>query len=258
MKDKELMRLDQNPDGGAESAGEIEIDLLELFYQLLENGRRIAAAAVAGMLVFALYSFVLATPMYQATCRLYVTNAGDSAINLSDLQIGSYLTADYREVFSTWEVHEKVLENLGLDYTYEQLGTMLTVSNPGDTRILDVTVASDDPKQAADMANEYADVARAYISLTMDTNEPTVLSKALVPDKPVSPRRAFNTALGFVLGALVMIAVVTAQFLLDDKIKTADDIRKYADMAALAVVPINNETAQPDRRNGSSGRKQRR
>ena len=257
MKDRELRGPDQGRESGADMNGEIEIDLLELFYRLLENAKKIAAAAVAGMLIFALYSFVLAVPLYEATCRIYVTNAGDSAINLSDLQIGSYLTADYREVFDTWEVHESVLQNLGLDYSYEELGEMLTVSNPSDTRILDVKVTSDDPKEAANMANEYAKVARAYISRTMDTNEPTILSSALVPEKPVSPRRLFNTALGFLLGALVMIAVTTVQFLLDDKIKTSDDIRKYTGMAALAVVPANDPSAVPEQ-SRPGGRKQRR
>lgn len=257
MKDKELQRVDQVPEGGMEIGGEIEIDLLELFYRLLENAKKIVAAAVAGMLIFAFYSFVLATPIYEATCRIYVTNASDSAINLSDLQIGSYLTSDYQEVFRTWEVHEAVIRNLGLDYTYEELEEMISVTNPSDTRILDVTISSDDPKEAAAMANEYAEVSRAYISRTMDTNEPTILSSALVPEKPVKPRKLFNTALGFVLGALVMIAVVTVQFLLDDKIKTSDDIRKYTDMAALSVVPSNDISAKPER-GGSSGRKQRR
>ena len=96
MRDKELHQLDPSVSGVAEADGEIEIDLLELFYRLLENAKMIIAAAVAGMLLMALYSFVLATPMYEATCRIYVTNASDSAINLSDLQIGTYLTSDYK------------------------------------------------------------------------------------------------------------------------------------------------------------------
>ena len=81
----------------------------------------------------------------------------DSAINLSDLQIGSYLTSDYQEVFKTWEVHEQVLQNLGLDYEYEQLENMLSITNPADTRVLYITVNSDDPEEATAMANEYAD-----------------------------------------------------------------------------------------------------
>ena len=251
MNDKELQCLERTSEAG----GEFEIDLLELFYRLLENARKIIAGGIAGMLLLAAYSFLLASPMYEATCRIYVTNAKDSALNLSDLQIGSYLTADYREVFDTWEVHESVLQNLGLGYSYDELREMLTVSNPADTRILDVKVASADPREAANMANEYAKVARAYISRTMDTNEPTVLSSALVPERPVSPRRLFNTAMGFLLGALAMAAVTTVQFLLDDKIKTSDDLRKYTGMAALAVVPANGAAAPDQGRQG--GRKQR-
>ena len=63
----------------------------------------------------------------------------------------------------TWEVHEQVLQNLGLDYTYEQLEGMLTISNPSDTRMLYITVSSADPVEATNIANEYANVARDYI-----------------------------------------------------------------------------------------------
>lgn len=256
MNERELQCLDPQVEGNGASAAEVEIDLMELFYRLVENAKRIIAAAIAGMLIFALYSFIFATPMYEATCKLYVMNASDSAINLSDLQIGSYLTSDYQEVFTTWEVHEQVLERLGLDYSYEELENMLEVTNPGDTRILYITVTSDDAQEAATIANTYADVASQYISLTMETDQPSILSQALKPTKPVSPRKVFNTALGFVLGALVMIGVITVQFLLDDKIKTAEDIRKYADMPTLAVVPTNGDFERINR--DKSDRKQRR
>ena len=39
--------------------------------------------------------------------RLYIMGQDSSSI-LADLQIGSYLTKDYQEVFQTWEVHEMV------------------------------------------------------------------------------------------------------------------------------------------------------
>ena len=257
MKDNELLHVEQGSVNSKGSSGEIEIDLLELFYRLLENAKKIIIGAVVGMLILGIYSFFIATPKYEATCRLYVNNASGSAIDLTDLQIGSYLATDYTEVFTTWEVREMVLQNLDLDYTYEDLEDMLTVSNPSNTRILDVRVISEDPQEAKDMANEYANVARSYISRTMDTSEPAILSSALVPDKPVSPRKALNTLLGFVAGALIMGAFVTVQFLMDDKIKTADDIRKYVDMAALAIVPSNNDPEKADRKS-ANGRKQRR
>lgn len=255
MNEKELQRVDQKIEDNVESSKEIEIDLMELFFRLIENAKKIIAGALVGMFIFAAYSFLLATPMYEATCKIYVMSASDSAINLSDLQIGAALTADYQEIFNTWEVHEQVLQNLGLDYSYNELEDMISVTNPSSTRILAITVTSDDPAEAAAMANEYAAVASRYISDTMMTDEPSMLSKALEPTDPVSPRKVFNTALGFLLGALVMCAIVTVQFILDDKIKTAEDIRKYTGMPTLAVVPINGDFMSSNREKG--GRKER-
>lgn len=257
MNEKELLRSDMALENkNAETPNEVEIDLMELFYRLVENAKKIVAGALIGMILFGLYSFILATPMYEATCKLYVMSSSDSAVNLSDLQIGAYLTNDYKEVFKTWEVQEQVLQNLGLNYSYTQLEDMVKITNPSDTRILAITVTSKRAREAAAMANEYADVASSYISQTMSTDQPSVLSRALEPTKPVSPRKLFNTALGFVLGALVTMVIVMIQFILDDKIKTAEDIRKYTGMATLAVVPSNVE---PDRfeREGRASRKER-
>lgn len=258
MNEKELQRLDHTVEANGEKNTEIEIDLMELFYRLVENAKKIIALALVGMLVFGIYSFIFATPMYESTCKLYVMSASDSAINLSDLQIGSYLTSDYQEVFNTWEVHEQVIQNLGLDYTYKELKEMLSISNPSDTRILYVTVTTDNANKSAVMANEYAKVASDYIALTMETDRPSVLSEALAATSPVSPHKMRNMALGLLLGAFVMIGIITVQFLLDDKIKTTDDIRKYTGMATLAIVPSDENVGRDNHEERShGGRKQR-
>ena len=121
-------------------------------------------------------------PKYEATSKLYVTSRTDSAVNLSDLQIGTYLTSDYQEVFRTWEVHEQVLRNLGLDYSYTTLNDMVSVTNPSDTRLLNITVTSEDPVEATNMANEYANVACDYIYQVMGTEEPRLFSESAAAD----------------------------------------------------------------------------
>ena len=148
----ELEKVTRN--GGANEDAEFEIDLMEVLLRLLEKWKLIIAGALVGAVLMAMYSFILATPMYEATSKLYVLNSSDSAINLSDLQIGSYLTSDYMEVFDTWEVNEMVRQNLNLSYTREELADMLTLTNPSNTRILNITVTSSDPQEAADIANE--------------------------------------------------------------------------------------------------------
>jgi capsular polysaccharide biosynthesis protein len=181
-------------------------------------------------------------PVYTATAKLYVLSPGDSVINLSDLQIGSYLTSDYKEVFNTWEVNEQVANNLQLDYTCDQLRKMLSVENPPDTRILYITVASGDASEAMLIANEYARVAQAYISSTMSTEEPSLLSSAKVPDKPSAPNKKLNVILGFLAGAVASVGFVVVRFLFDDSIKTSDDIRTYARMTTLAIIPASESS----------------
>lgn len=223
---------------------EREINLVELFYYLIEKFIYIAIAAVLGTIIAVLITFLVITPKYEAVSKLYVLNSGDSAVNLSDLQIGAYLADDYQEVFKTWEVHEMVLKNLGLDYSYSEMQSMLRVGNPTDTRILTITITSPDPAEATAIANEYANVARLFISETMETEEPNILSVALEPKSPASPNKSLNIILGFMIGALLAVAVFVMKYIMDDRIHTVEDIERYTGLATLAVVPVQVKDTQ--------------
>lgn len=220
------------------------IDLLELACRMLANWKQIACAALASMILFGVVTLFFITPMYEATSIIYVLNRNDSAINFSDLQLGSALTKDYVKVFQMWEVHEEVISNLDLPYSYKQMEQMLSVTNVTDTRMIDITVKSSDPEEAAAIANEYAKVASDFIAETMATDAPNIMSVALVPANPVSPNKTRNVILGFLLGGVLACGCVTVVFLLDDKYKSAEDIRKYTGMVTLAVVPVEGSAGK--------------
>ena len=230
-----IIETHQEPD-------EVEIDLMELLYRLMDKWKWIVLGALLGTVVSAAITLFVLTPKYEATAKLYVLNSNDSAVNLSDLQIGSYLATDYQEVFRTWEVHEMVIANLGLFYTYQELQEMLSVTNPPSTRILYITITSESPREAAALANEYASVARKYISSTMATEQPNNFSIALEPTKAISPNKTLNIILGFLIGVVFVVAIITVLFILDDKIRTNEDILKYAGMPTLAMIPAAKET----------------
>ena len=108
MQQSEKQALDRKQPWVGQPRGneDDEINLVELLYRLIEKWKIIALASLLGALIAAVYTFCFITPMYTATSKLYVVNTKDSAINLSDLQIGNYLASDYTEVFSNWHVHE--------------------------------------------------------------------------------------------------------------------------------------------------------
>ena len=218
-----------------------EVNLMELLYRFYEKAMHIILAVAAGAVIAGIYSYWFATPKYESTAKLYVLNSENSILDLSDLQIGSYLTADYKEVFKAWEVNEQVLENLGLDYSYSELAKMVTITNPTDTRILYITVTTHDADESMLMANEYAEVARKYISDTMQTKTPSILSTALISSRPVSPNKVLNMVIGAIAGAVISAGVILILFLADDKVKSEEDILNCCGMYTLAIVPDIDE-----------------
>ena len=195
MSEKQKMQQNVKKASAVEQSGENaakEIDLAELAYRLLASWKLIICVALLGAMVAGAYTMFFVTPKYQATSTIYVLSRRDSAINMSDLQIGSALTNDYIKVFEMWEVHEEVISNLNLDYTYSQMRNMLSVVNANDTRMLDITITSTSPEEAAAIANEYANVVSQYIADTMSTDKPNIVSVALVPSNPVSPNKTRN------------------------------------------------------------------
>lgn len=221
------------------SDDEITIDLVALFYRLLESWKLIVCLALVFAIAAGVYTFYFVTPMYRATSIIYVLS-NDSIINVSSLQLGSALTSDYIKVFEMWEVHEEVLSNLNLDYSYAQMKSMLSVENTAGTRMLDISVTSPSPAEAAAIANEYAKVASEYIHETMAVDKPSIMSVALEPANPISPNKVRNIAVGFAIGMILAAAFVILRCLMDDKLKTAEDIRNFTGLVTLAVVPVED------------------
>jgi len=232
------MELEKAALAPIETTNEIEIDLFDLLHFIMRRAKYLVIAALIGALCASVYAFLIATPMYEATAQLYVVNSKDSALDLSDLQIGTYLTSDYQLVFNTWEVNQQVKNNLGLKYTINELRDMVNVTNPSDTRALFITVTSPDPKEATVMANEYSEVAKQYIYDTMLSDMPTTLSVALEPEKPASPRRLMIIFMAALICAFACAAVWVVVYLRDDKIKTPEDLQRYTGALPLAVIPV--------------------
>ncbi len=254
MASREEIRLSTEqtaPIKTAQPIGDTDtIDLVELFYRLLEKAKYIVAAALIGALLAGMYTIFGITPMYTATSKLYVLNPKDTAVNLSDLQIGSYLAEDYKEVFNIWHVHEMVIEKLGLPYNYRQLSSMLTVTNPSNTRILSITVKSPDPDEAKSIADTYAQVAREFIGTAMETEMPNVIEEALRPSSPSSPSKVKNVMLGFLLGLVISCGLITLQFIMDDRIRNSEELSRYLGMTTLGALPM-----QDSHRNGREKRR---
>ncbi len=216
------------------------IDLIGLMFFIIEKFWIVFLAAIvcAG---FMGWNASRSVPTYTATSKLYIVNPQGSGISFADLQLGTVLTLDYQEVFKTWEVHEMVREELGLPYTYTQMQSMMSVSNPEDTRIMYISVTHPDAQTAADIANAYAKAAKSFIINVMRGEEPSDFSIALVPSVARRVSRTSEIIKGFLLGGVLVVGILTLLFVLDERPRTPEHISMYGGIPTLAVLPSVNE-----------------
>lgn len=214
------------------------INLTALFFRIVENLKYVIVAAVLLAMVGGYYAQYCVTTSYTATAKLYILGQSDSTINLSSLQIGTVLTMDYQEVFKTWEVHEMVLQDLDLDYSYSQLQSMLQVSNPEDTRVLYISVVHPDAQMAAKIANAYAKAAKAFILETMDSEAPSSFSVALTPVSANYVSKKSYVLMGALMGVLLSVGIIVLHFVFDDRPKGPEDVEDICNLPTLAVIPV--------------------
>lgn len=242
---------------------EVEIDLRELFFEVKKRLWILAAAILLGGTAGLFLSKVILTPMYTSTSMIYVMSKETTITSLTDLQIGAQLTEDYAVLITSRTVMEKVISNLGLDMDHNELRDKITLNNPSDTRVLEISVVDPDPQMAKTITDEVADCASEYIADIMEQNPPKIIEQGEVPLYKTSPSTAKNTVIGALIGAVLVIGGITVMTLMNDTIKTEDDLERYFGVPVLAAVPSWNEEQSKkakqkakERSHGSSRKKQ--
>lgn len=216
----------------------VTIDLLELGRIVWKNIWIVLIGLVAGAVLALLVTKIFLTPKYQATSTIYILSKSTSITSLADLQVGSQLAGDFEIIATTREVIEQVIQDEQLDKTYEELKRAIKVTNPSNTHMLRIAVTDPDPELAARISNALADELREEISEVMNTDRPSTVERAVVPEKPSSPNLKRNVALGAIVLALLAIIIIVVRYLADDTIKDDDDVKKYLELDTLAQFPL--------------------
>ena len=218
----------------------MEIDVFHLLKILWKRKILIALVAiVVGALAFA-YSAFIVKPEFTSTTRIYVVNRnqGDKpGLTNQDLQAGSYLVKDYREIILSQDVLEKVTSNLKLDLSPKDLANKVKVTVPVDTRIVSISVNDRVPEEASRIANSLREVAAEKIISITRVSDVTTLEEARPAIAPSSPNIRRNTIIGLLGGTVFTVIAVLIVELVDTRVKRPEDIEEVMQIALLGVVP---------------------
>ena len=260
-------KVTTTPDGALQRAGTNprqqrnvqQIDLVELALMLLDNLHYLVLCFLLGAVVFNAYSYFFIHPTYESTASIYIVSAsGGTVVDLTDLNIGSSLKSDYKELILSYPVLDRVSKKLDLDWTTEEMTKAIQVSNPVDTRILKLTATAETPELAMDIANTLAEVAVDYLPETMSTEAPNIAQRGRLPDRKANPSYTRYTLLGGFLGSLLCAAWFIFKSINDETIRTPEEMERFFGAPPLTTIPYVGAFEQNSQRHSSGHRRHRR
>ncbi|HEP1839281.1 TPA: capsular biosynthesis protein CpsC [Streptococcus suis] len=215
----------------------IEIDVLFLLKTIWRKKFLILLTAVLTAGLAFVYSSFLVTPQYDSTTRIYVVSqnveAGAGLTN-QELQAGTYLVKDYKEIILSQDVLTQVATELNLK---ESLKEKISVSIPVDTRIVSISVRDADPNEAARIANSLRTFAAQKIVEVTKVSDVTTLEEAVPAEEPTTPNTKRNILLGLLAGGILATGIILAMEVLDDRVKRPQDVEEVMGLTLLGVVP---------------------
>ncbi|QMS97144.1 Wzz/FepE/Etk N-terminal domain-containing protein [Streptococcus equinus] len=215
----------------------IEIDVLYLLRKLWSKKFFIVFVGLLVGTIALLGSVFFIKPKYTSTTRIYVVNKTSDNISTTDLQAGSYLVNDYKEVITSSEVLASVIDQEKLSMSAGQLSGEISVNIPTDTRVISISVTDTDAQRACDIANTVREVAAEKIKAVTKVDDVTTLESATKANHPSSPNVKKNAAIGFLAGVFVAIVGILVAEVLDDRVRRPEDIEEVLGLTLLGVVP---------------------
>ncbi len=223
---------------------EVTIDLIEVARVLLRRWWIIVLSTLIIGLAALGYTRFFIDPLYKASTLMYVNNSdislGSTSFTISnaDLTATQKLVNTYVVILKSRTALNEVIEEAGVDYTYEQMKSMISAAAVNSTEVFEIVVTSKSPAEAELIANTIADVLPDKISAIVSGSDVRIVDYAVIPAHRSSPSYTRNTAIGLLLGFLVSAAALIITYMLDENIRTEDYLTStYSDIPLLAVIP---------------------
>lgn len=221
----------------------VQIDIMLLLRRICSQKLIIVLTTLVFTAGALMYSLFIATPKYNSTTRVYVVNQkkDNQAITTQDVQLGTLLVKDYKEIILSNSVMSDVVAKNKLQITPGELAKKISVDAPKDTRIISITVTDKDPQKARDLANAVREVSADKIKEVTKIEDVTTLEQAEAALTPSSPNVFKNSVLAALLGFILAVGGVVLIELMDDRIKRPEDIEETMNLVLLGVIPSTNK-----------------
>lgn len=216
-----------------------EINLSEFFKYYLSKIVWVIGTILVLIIVCNLYNLATRTPLYQSNTTIVLANErqNNEQYTQNDVLVNQNLVSTYSQIIKSRNVLNKVIKNEKLDYSYDELSDMVTVSSVEDTEVIKISVKSEDIDEALRIADAITPVFTKEVKRLYNIDNVNVLDKASASTKPCNIHFAKENILYVLIGFVVSSGVIFMFFYFDTSVKNADEVEDKFNLTVLGVVP---------------------
>ena len=211
--------------------------LLELFKLLQKHLAMVIILPVVLALATAGVSWGLMQNQYTATVSVYVLSSSSSEQNTiqnSDLSASQLIANDIAELANSDIVAERTAEELGMT---SLAGYDISVNSSTTTRVIEISVESGEPQAAATVANKIAEVLSSVAQEVMGVESVNIVDEAKTPESPSGPNRVMYTAVAFLAGLFLAVAIVVVMDMVNTRVRTPEEAEELLGVPVIGRIP---------------------
>lgn len=211
--------------------------LLELFKLIQKHLKIVVVVPVVLTVVVAAYAWIIMSDVYSASVSMYVLSTSESdsdSISSTDLSASQMIANDV----ATLITNERVLEDTASTLEMESLaGYEISVTSGTSTRVITLTVEGESAQLVASIANELAATTDQVAQEVMDVSAVNAIDQASVPTEPSGPPRMLYTALAFLAGIFVAIAIVVVMDMVNTRVRNPEEAEELLGLPVIGRIP---------------------
>ncbi|MCL6633658.1 MAG: capsular biosynthesis protein [Alicyclobacillus herbarius] len=218
-----------------------ELELREYWNVIRKRWKLVVAIPIIAVIISGVLSFFVLTPQYQSTTTLLVNQKSSDnqpGMEYQTVMANQALVKTYSDIIKSATMERAVIADLSLDYTPQQLDSMIDVSAPDQSQVIQVTVTNPSPKLATRIANTLAQIFQRKAESLMDVKNVQIVDPAVTPKAPtpVKPNKKLNLAIALVLGLMVSIGLAFLLEYLDTRLKTEEEVTRYLKLPVIGTI----------------------
>ncbi len=187
------------------------MNLYEFFSVIMKRWKLVVFTMTIPIILSIIICFFIVKPVYKSDTSILIgipENSETKPYTYNDLLMYQNMVKYYEEISKSRIVTQNTIAALKLPLSVNDIKQNTLVTSIEGTEILVITVQSQDPNEAAKIANQLVQSLKLISTELKGADNVRIIDEAIPVNHPISPNKKLYIFIGFFLGLILSVSIV--------------------------------------------------